>query len=134
MHSPRLKILLIDDDPLFLKILANTFRDNDFAVITAPDGLAGIRAYLDEKPDAVIVDLVMPKLGGVSTCLEIVRLAGEEEPVLVLLTSMFKGAPHEHEVPEMGARVHIPKSTNPLDIVIIIEQLLMRRLSKLQSL
>lgn len=133
MHSPRPKILLIDDDPLFLKILADTFRENNFAVVTAPDGLVGIRAYLDEKPQAVIVDLVMPKLGGVSTCMEIMRLAGTDEPVLVLLTSMFKGTPHEHEVPEMGARVHIPKSTNPLDIVIIVEQLLMRRQSKLQK-
>ncbi|MDD2320749.1 MAG: response regulator, partial [Geobacteraceae bacterium] len=53
--------------------------------------------------------------------------AGDSSPVLILLTSMFRGAPHEHEAPEMGARVHIPKSTNPLDIVIIVEQLLDRK-------
>ena len=35
-------------------------------------------------------------------------------------------APHEHEVAEMGAKVHIPKSTKPMDIVILIEQLLAR--------
>jgi hypothetical protein len=40
---------------------------------------------------------------------------------------MFQGAPHEHQEPEMGARVHIPKSTSPLDIVIIVEQLLDRK-------
>jgi two-component system, OmpR family, response regulator len=133
MDSPRAKILLIDDDPLFLSVLANTFRDNNFAVVTAADGLAGIRSYLDEKPDAVIVDLVMPKLGGVSTCLEIGRIAGKDDPVVILLTSMFKGVPHEHAVPEMGARIHIPKTTNPLDIVIIVEQLLERRCCQLQT-
>jgi DNA-binding response OmpR family regulator len=127
MGVPRAKILIIDDDPLFLKTLSDSFRDNAFSVVTADNGVAGIRVFLDETPDVVIVDLVMPKLGGVSTCLEITRLGGDVEPVLILLTSMFRGAPHEHETPEMGARVHIPKSTKPLDIVIIVEQLLERR-------
>lgn len=127
MGVPRAKILIIDDDPLFLKTLSDSFRDNAFSVVTADNGVAGIRVFLDETPDVVIVDLVMPKLGGVSTCLEITRLGGDVEPVLILLTSMFRGAPHEHEAPEMGARVHIPKSTKPLDIVIIVEQLLERR-------
>jgi len=127
MQTPRAKILIIDDDALFQKILSDVFRDNNFVVVTADDGLEGIKAFLDEAPEVVIADLVMPKLGGVSTCLEITRLAGDSSPVLILLTSMFRGAPHEHEAPEMGARVHIPKSTNPLDIVIIVEQLLDRK-------
>lgn len=127
MEIPRAKILIIDDDKFFLRVLSDAFRENGFAVVTADDGIKGIRACLDEKPDVAIVDLVMPNLGGVSTCLEIARLGGESAPILILLTSMFKGLPHEHETPEMGARVHIPKSTKPLDIVIIVEQLLERR-------
>jgi two-component system, OmpR family, response regulator len=127
MEVPRAKILIIDDDPLFLKILSEAFRDNTFSVVTAENGVAGIRVFLDEAPDVVIVDLVMPKLGGVSTCLEISRLGGDTEPIVILLTSMFRGLPHEHETPEMGARIHIPKSTKPLDIVIIVEQLLERK-------
>lgn len=127
MQSPRVKTLIIDDDALFRNILSDIFREYDFSVVTAENGIEGIKAFLDEAPDVVIVDLVMPMLGGVSTCLEISRLAGDSPPVLILLTSMFKGAPHEHESPEMGARVHIPKSTNPLDIVIIVEQLLDRK-------
>ena len=127
MQAPRAKILLIDDDRLFLQILSDVFREYGFTVVTANDGLKGIRAYLDEAPDVVIVDLVMPNMGGVSTCLEIGRLGRDADPVIILLTSMFKGAPHEHAEAEMGARIHIPKSTSPLDIVIIVEQLLDRR-------
>jgi two-component system OmpR family response regulator len=127
MQSPRAKILVIDDDALFRNVLSNIFREYNFTVVTAENGLEGIKAFLDEVPDVVIVDLVMPMLGGVSTCLEITRLGGDSPPIIVLLTSMFKGVPHEHETPEMGARVHIPKSTNPLDIVIIVEQLLDRK-------
>ena len=127
MQSPRVKTLIIDDDALFRNTLSDVFREYDYSVVTAENGIEGIKAFLDEAPAVVIVDLVMPMLGGVSTCLEISRLAGDSPPILILLTSMFKGAPHEHESPEMGARIHIPKSTNPLDIVIIVEQLLDRK-------
>ena len=94
---------------------------------TANDGIEGVKAYIDNNPEVVISDLIMPRMGGVSTCLEISRLAGEREPIIILLTSMFQGAPHEHEIPEMGARIHIPKATKPFDIVIIVEQLLDRK-------
>lgn len=120
------KVLIIDDDPFFLKVLADNFRDSGFVVFTANDGIEGVKAYIEAFPDVVISDLVMPRMGGVSTCLEIGRLAGDTPPVIVLLTSMFCQPPHEHDPPEMGARFHIPKSTGPLDIVIIIEQLLER--------
>lgn len=124
-ESPR-KVLIIDDDPFFLKVLSDNFSDNGFTVFNANDGIEGVKAYLETLPDVVISDLVMPRMGGVSTCMEIGRLAGETPPVIVLLTSMFQETPHEHSAPEMGAKVHIPKSTRPVDIVIIVEQLLER--------
>jgi len=127
MDETRGKILIIDDDPFFLKVLTDNFRENGFTVINANDGVEGVKAYLENTPDAVISDLVMPRMGGVSTCMEIGRLAGETPPIIVLLTSMFQESPHEHETPEMGAKVHIPKSTRPVDIVIIVEQLLERK-------
>lgn len=131
MTDVREKILIIDDDPFFLKVLSDTFADYGFSVFTANDGIEGVKAFLEKSPDAVISDLVMPRMGGVSTCMEISRLAGDNTPIIALLTSMFQEMPHEHAEPEMGARVHIPKSTRPVDIVILIEQLLERK--KLQQ-
>lgn len=124
------KIAIIDDDPFFQRILSDAFKEAGFAVYTANDGIEGVKLYLELLPEVVISDLVMPRMGGVSTCMEIARLAGERQPVIILLTSMFQEGPHEHEVPEMGARFHIPKSTAPLDIVILVEQLIER--AKLQ--
>lgn len=120
------KILIIDDDPFFLKVLTDNFSENGFTVFNANDGVEGVKVYIEKQPDVVISDLVMPRMGGVSTCMEIGRLAGDNPPVIVLLTSMFQETPHEHSAPEMGAKVHIPKSTRPVDIVIIVEQLLER--------
>ncbi|SNB44891.1 response regulator [Geobacter sp. DSM 9736] len=123
------KILLIDDDQAFLGLLSAAFTDSGFSVVTAGDGVAGIKAFVQEHPQVVIADLVMPRLGGVSTCMEIARLAGADEPVIILLTSMFHEPPHEHQIPEMGAKFHLSKRTKPVDIVIIVEQLLDRNRS-----
>jgi two-component system, OmpR family, response regulator len=125
-------VLLIDDDPFFLRVLAGTFRQNGYTVLTAHDGIEGIKLYLEKLPQVVISDLIMPRMGGVSTCKEIRRLAlerGGQEPIIILLTSMFHEPPHQHEVPDMGARYHIPKSSPALDIVILVEQLLRQQLS-----
>ena len=130
--APTSTVLLIDDDPFYLRVLAETFRQNGYTVFTAHDGIEGIKRYLDKLPQVVISDLVMPRLGGVSTCKEIRRLAlerGEREPIIILLTSMIHEPPHQHEVPDMGARYHIPKSSSTLDIVILVEQLLAQQLS-----
>jgi len=126
VSETRNKILIIDDDPFFLKVLSDAFSENNYTVYTANDGIEGVKIYLEKSPDAVLSDLVMPRMGGVSTCMEIARLAGDSAPIIALLTSMFQEKPHEHEIPEMGAKVHIPKTTRPIDIVILIEQLLER--------
>jgi CheY-like chemotaxis protein len=127
MEARRDKVLLIDDDHFFLKILSDAFVEGGFIVFTAKDGVEGVEVFRASQPDAVISDLIMPRMGGVSTCQEISRLSGIREPVIVLLTSMLQGKPREYAAPEMGARVHIPKSTRPIDIVIIVEQLLDRK-------
>lgn len=122
-------ILIIDDDPFFQKILGDVFKECGFRVYTAYDGIEGVKSYQEHRPDVVITDLIMPRMGGVSTCLEINRLAREHNPIIILLTAMFQEPPHEHEEPEMGARIHISKSTPPLDIVIVVEQLIERQRS-----
>ncbi len=123
------KVLLIDDDKFFLKILTDSFEQAGYTVFAAKDGASGVQTYLDIDPEVVISDLIMPGMGGVSTCMEISRLAAslERDPIMILLTSMFQEPPHEHPIPDMGARVHLPKSTKPMDVVIIVEQLLERK-------
>jgi two-component system OmpR family response regulator len=119
-------VLLIDDDTFFLKVLSDAFSGSGFRVITASDGREGVKAYIDNRPEVVICDLVMPGMGGVSTCMAIRKIAGVNLPIIALLTSMFKGEPRRLEVPEMGAGIHIPKSTHPLNVVVLVEQLLDR--------
>ncbi len=120
-------VLIIDDDPFFIRLLSDVFKENRFAVYTATDGIEGIRIYNEKNPEVVLSDLVMPRMGGVSTCMEITRIAGDRDPIVILLTSMFQEEPHEHDTPEMGARYHFPKTGNPMDVVILVEELLEKK-------
>lgn len=126
MQQQSTTVLLIDDDAFFLKLLSEAFSGSGFTVFTAADGNEGVKAFIENRPEVVICDLIMPGMGGVSTCMAIRKFAAQNEPIIALLTSMFKGPPRILESPEMGAKIHIPKSTHPLNVVVLVEQLLHR--------
>ena len=127
MQQPAVSVLLIDDDAFFLKVLSEAFSGSGFRVFTAADGNEGVKIFIEQHPDVVVCDLIMPGMGGVSTCMTIRKIAADKEPIIALLTSMFKGPPRMLASPEMGAKIHIPKSTHPLNVVVLVEQLLHRQ-------
>ena len=126
------KVLVIDDELFFREMLKDTLEEGGFEVFMAKDGEEGVAVYKETLPDVVISDLIMPKKGGVSTCTDISAHAASvgENPEIVLLTSMFKEDAHEHESAEMGTTIHMPKKSKPIDILIMIEQLYERKISR----
>ncbi len=59
-----MKLLLIEDDPLLQHSLATTFREENYAVDTASDGLEGLEKAQDHEYDAIILDIMLPRLDG----------------------------------------------------------------------
>jgi DNA-binding response OmpR family regulator len=57
-------VLVIDDDPGIREALQIALEDRGYRVICAPDGDAGIRRAVDDRPDLVIVDMMMPRTSG----------------------------------------------------------------------
>jgi len=58
------KILVIDDDQNFLKTMRDVFQSRGYTVVEAEDGEEGLSIIKKEKPDVILLDMVMPKLGG----------------------------------------------------------------------
>lgn len=58
------KIVILEDDRILLKALNIELLSNGFEVLSAADGEAGLKLIIAEKPDLVLMDLVMPKLHG----------------------------------------------------------------------
>jgi two-component system, OmpR family, response regulator MprA len=78
-----MRILVVDDDRAVRESLRRSLAFNGYEVDLARDGLEALAAIADRRPDAVVLDVMMPRLDGVETCRRL-RSAGEDLPVLVL--------------------------------------------------
>ncbi|MEJ5199965.1 MAG: response regulator transcription factor [Anaerolineae bacterium] len=76
------KILLVDDDPNLRDTLALNLRGAGYQVVTAADGASALALAQAEKPDLVILDLMLPELDGLSVCRSLRQAS--DVPVLVL--------------------------------------------------
>jgi DNA-binding response OmpR family regulator len=76
-------VLVVEDDPAILRGLTDNLRFERYDVLTAVDGEAGYRLVVEKKPDIVILDLMLPKMGGVEVCRRL-RTEGISVPVLML--------------------------------------------------
>jgi DNA-binding response OmpR family regulator len=83
--SRKYKILVVDDDPDALDTMAAILETRNYKVVTALSGLEGISKACKEKPNLIIMDIMMPKLDGFTVC-KMIR--GNEEiksiPIILL--------------------------------------------------
>jgi len=107
-----LRLVLIDDDPDLRKLVKLTLEFTaGWEVHAAADGLAGIRMVREQRPDVVLVDVMMPGVDGYEVCR---RLKAEEETAsipLILLTA--RRELDEEALQGCGAAGVVPKPFDP---------------------
>ena len=62
------KILVVDDEPDIVKVVQLRLKASGYDVITANDGEEGLKKVKEERPDLVVLDVMMPKLDGYKVC------------------------------------------------------------------
>src|SRR2546426_315145 len=77
------RILIIEDETPMRTALADVLEGEGYRALTAADGEIGLRKAVEEKPDLILLDIMMPKLDGFAVCAELRRLANPV-PVLML--------------------------------------------------
>jgi two-component system response regulator MprA len=78
-----MRILVVDDDRSVRESLRRSLAFNGYQVELATDGQAALDAVLAQRPDAMVLDVMMPRLDGLEVCRRM-RAAGDELPILVL--------------------------------------------------
>ena len=73
------KILVIDDEPKIVEICQDYLKAAGFEVVSAGDGLKGLAAARREKPDLIVLDLMMPGMDGLDVCRNLRRV--QDPPV-----------------------------------------------------
>lgn len=116
-------ILCIDDDRLLLSFFTDALERRGFRTLIATDGPSGIEAARVERPDLILLDVIMPKMSGLEVCRRLRAEPGLKDTPIVLLTALhdphlgFKGR-------EAGATTTMRKPFGVEHIISTIERIL----------
>ena len=119
------KILVVDDEPDALEVLGFKLREAGFTPLFATDGLKALAAVRAERPDLVVLDLMLPELDGLEVCKLMRRDPATSGIPVLMLTA--KAAEMDRVVGlELGADDYVTKPYSPRELVLRIRKLLKR--------
>jgi len=115
-----MKLLVVDDAPYVLKALRDTLEAHGYEVHEAVNGEEALARYRDVNPDVVLMDILMPKMDGVSTTRSIIEY--DPDAKIIVVTALGKRG-LEKDCIEAGAKSFIMKPFKTKDLVEIINSL-----------
>lgn len=116
------RVLLVEDDEGVRKLVRVTLEMHDFEVIEAADGLEGLLLMDEEKPDAVVLDLMMPDVGGERMLAQLRAATETRRMPVIVITGKPEIAPELLSL--IGRTNFLPKPFDPDALVSRIKQLL----------
>jgi DNA-binding response OmpR family regulator len=127
------KILLIEDDISLRSVYADVLAIDGYTVLTAEDGEQGLAMIRAERPDVVLLDLILPKLPGFEVLKSIRADAGDKKTIILIMSVMGEQR-HIQKAMELGADYYEVKGSHtPNEILGKIEALLTKPVIKEQA-
>lgn len=120
---PPKKILVVDDTPEALKLAEEILRKAKYEVITLNNPKFVFKLLKQDRPDVVILDIIMPPLDGYTVCQEIRKLYGDKIPVLLSTAQSYEQDLVQSAHKEFGANDYILKPVNAEELVSKIKAL-----------
>ncbi len=120
------RIYIVDDEPDMVELLATVLTGEGYEVETYTDGRAALARVLEEPPDLLLLDLMMPDLDGFEL-LKLLRLDSRGKKVIVLVVSARTGHRAQLETLQLGANAYIYKPFSPRELASQVRQLLAER-------
>ncbi|HVB22253.1 MAG TPA: response regulator [Ktedonobacteraceae bacterium] len=121
-----IRVLAVDDEEDILRLIEIKLKKAGFEVLTARDGQEALEKALAEKPDLMLVDVMMPRRDGYSVVSEVKRQLGTEAPVIILLTARGQEADIVQGL-TIGADDYIVKPFSPRELIARINVVLIKR-------
>jgi len=122
------KILIIEDDPSISRLVDYSLRHEGYEVITAANGLEGIRKAHNEAPDLIILDVMLPGMDGFEICHRL-RSEPDTAQLLILMFSAKAQEIDKNTGLKVGADDYLPKPAAPAEIVSRVAKLLEKKKS-----
>jgi DNA-binding response OmpR family regulator len=116
------KILFVDDEPEILEICSDYLKASGYDVVTAKDGAQGLSAFHRERPDLIVLDLMLPEIDGLDVCRTIRR---ESNVPIIMLTARVEEMDKLIGL-EIGADDYMTKPFSPRELVARVRVVLRR--------
>jgi DNA-binding response OmpR family regulator len=111
-----IRLLAVDDDPVILNLLKVNFELDGFDVLTAADGQEALDTAQAEKPDVVLLDIMMPKLSGLEVTKALKADTATKGIPIMLLSAKAQEADVDAGM-KIGADAYVTKPFDPIDLV-----------------
>jgi DNA-binding response OmpR family regulator len=113
------KILLVEDDPMVVRMYQRKFANEGYNLALAFNGEEGLTAIKKERPDLILLDVMMPKMSGLEM-LKIVKADAQYKNLpIVMLTNLGDRAEDVEKCKEFGAEDYWVKANMKLDDIIL---------------
>jgi len=135
MAERKKKILIVDDDPDILAAIGAVLEARNYGIVTARDGEEGLAELKKEKPDLMILDLLMPRKDGFAVCKELKdpRWSKYSDMPILILTSVREEVSRRRYELETGLSLdvddYVEKPIDPFLLVKRVENLLKKEKS-----
>jgi DNA-binding response OmpR family regulator len=116
------KILVVEDEDSLRLLYEEELAAEGYEIITASNGKEAIRQFQEEKPDLLILDIVMPVMDGIET---LGRILGKERKIPIILNTSYPG--YRDDFMSWAADAYITKSSDLTELKIKIQELLEKK-------
>ncbi len=115
-------ILLVDDEPAIVDVLAQYLKDDGFTVVSAGDGPSAVAAFREQRPDLVVLDINLPGFPGTEV---LRRIRAERDVPVIMLTARVNETDRVVGL-ELGADDYVGKPFSPREVVARVKSVLHR--------
>jgi DNA-binding response OmpR family regulator len=120
------KILVVDDEPYIVRMLETRLRSNGYDVVAAMDGMEALDMARTEKPDLIILDVMLPKMDGYKVC-AMLKFDMKHANIPII---MLSARAHETDVKmgdDLGVEAYIVKPFDSKELMEKVDTLLNRQ-------
>lgn len=118
-------ILVIDDEPHIVDIVCDYLKQAGYRVVTASDGRMGLSMAQHERPDLIVLDLLLPRMDGLDVCRRLRRDPALGDVPIIMLTARVEEADRLIGL-ELGADDYVTKPFSPRELVARVRAVLRR--------
>ena len=123
------KVLIVDDEPGQIDFAATLLEENGYAPISATNGIEGMKLVKAEKPDLILLDIMMPERGGVGMYQDLKQGEETKDIPVIIVSGVTKGGHFENIMITQGQNLpapdgYIEKPMNPDAVIKLVKDLL----------